>query len=172
MRFKVPFFWVLISLSLIGCSLPKKQVKPNNVSLRMAKEVLEKPLPPEQAEEILEVAGGNYIYGQGVGRTALNVGATVLFPPYGIYLLGNALLDYKGYQTYYVTDILREKGKQGWDRVYDTVTSAPGRVLAGLAGEDFRSDDEANRRLDKVVNKHKRNGSKQFDRIDSQATGS
>ncbi|MCB0318955.1 MAG: hypothetical protein KDD56_09375 [Bdellovibrionales bacterium] len=158
---------IAITISLSACTAQEKQAKPNDVTIQAAKEFSSRPLKPEEAEEVLEVTGENYIYGQGVGRTVANVGATVLFPPYGIYLLGNALLDYGGYETYYVTDMLPDEGKDGWNDVYGSITSTPGRIVAGFAGENYRDDEEANNRLKKVLDKYKKNEQAKDNRINN-----
>ena len=95
-------------------------------------------LTPEQAEEVLVEAGNNWLYGAGLGRTALNVGTTVVFPPYGIYMLTTGLLSLGGYKDVYVTDLLPEEHRLGWNEAYQGVTAVPGRLVASLAGKEFR----------------------------------
>lgn len=99
----------------------------------------EAPAPtPEEAQEILQDAWYSWIYGQGVGRTALNVGTVVLFPPYALYLLGNAGLQFAGYEPLYVTDALPEQSRKVVLSGVDEITSVPGRLNAAVFREEFR----------------------------------
>ena len=93
---------------------------------------------PEENGEVLRQAGRRWIYGQGVGQTMLNIGAVVLFPPYAIYLVGNAGLALAGYQPLYVTDALPTNVRKNYLGAYNGVTSVPGRISASIAGEDFQ----------------------------------
>ena len=96
--------------------------------------------PPDQAElegDLGEVTK-DFAYGPGLGRASLNVATVILFPPYAIYLVGNALLSLGGYDQLHVTDALPEKGRDAVLSVYDGVTSVPGRLTAGIANEEFR----------------------------------
>ena len=90
---------------------------------------------------IAKEAGGNWLYGQGVGETAVAAGGIFVFPPYALYLLGNAALSYSGYEPLYVSNALPEDAKASWNQTYETVTSAPGKLNAAIAGEEFRSQD-------------------------------
>src|SRR5579862_6797042 len=56
-----------------------------------------KPPTPEEAQEQLKQQGGDWLYGKGLGSTILTVGTCVVFPPYAIYVLGNAGLSMAGY---------------------------------------------------------------------------
>ena len=98
----------------------------------------EKPPQMDELGDQLETAGSNWLYGDGLGKTILNVGAVVLFPPYAIYLVGNAGLAMFGQDPLYVTDLLPEEPREGYLTVYDAVTSVPGMLTSTVAGEDFR----------------------------------
>ncbi|RMG41791.1 MAG: hypothetical protein D6719_07810 [Candidatus Dadabacteria bacterium] len=110
-----------------------------------------KPLPPEKAKKVLKEAGNNWLYGPGLGKTAVNVGATVAFPPYGLYLLGKAALDMSGYESPELTDVLPEEDKKEVDKYYNRITSIPGKLAAEAAGEDFRDEKTASERIKKVL---------------------
>ena len=99
--------------------------------------VPQKPLPPEEAQALLGEVGRNWWYGQGLGETAVEAGGIVLFPPYALYVLGNAALSVSGYEPIYITDALPEEDKVSYDKMYDTLTSVPGKVNADVAGERF-----------------------------------
>ena len=97
-----------------------------------------KPPTPEELQPQLESATHKWFYGPGVGRTALNIGTIVLFPPYALYLLGNAGLNMAGFPQIHVTDALPPEPRDAVNGVYDDVTSAPGRLNAFIAGEEFQ----------------------------------
>ena len=97
----------------------------------------EKPPSPEETRRQLDLAGRRWLYGHGLGQTMVNVGAVLVFPPYGLYLLGNAGIALAGYEPLYVTDALPEKPKEYWQSTFNGVTSVPGRCAAAVAGEDF-----------------------------------
>jgi len=97
-----------------------------------------KPPTPEEAQELLEQAGGDWFYGKGLGSTMITVGACVAFPPYAIYVLGNAGLTMAGYEGLYVTDALPEETRDGVREGYGHIASIPGRVTSAVADEEFR----------------------------------
>lgn len=144
-------FFSLLPSYLMGCStlLKKKEVAEEHVSTQLA----QKPLPPENAEEVLSEIGESWLYGPGLGQTALNVGAMVVFPPYAIYVVGNSILSMSGYEPLYVTDLLPDSERAEVNDVYDEVTTAPGRVSAAIAGKEFRSREVAAARLKAIVSK-------------------
>ena len=95
------------------------------------------PPTPEEANRKLAQFGHDWFYGGGIGRTALNVGTIVLFPPYALYLVGNVCLQLADQEPIYITDALPETPREGVLRVYDEFTSVPGRLAAGVSGEEF-----------------------------------
>lgn len=101
-----------------------------------------KPPTPEQVQPQLESAVHKWFFGPGFGRTTLNVGTIVLFPPYAIYLLANAGIGLAGYEPIYITDVLPEGPRAGVLEVYDNVTYTPGRMHAFIAGEEFQDQAE------------------------------
>lgn len=98
----------------------------------------QKPLPPEKAAETISEVGRNWFYGHGFGETLVNAGLIFAFPPFAIYALGNAALDYGGYTPLYVTNLLPPKERYIWRDAYDSVVSGPGRLAAAANGEEFR----------------------------------
>lgn len=132
---KFGFFIFLLMLSLSACTPLKESSDPS------LSESISNPLPPEKAGELLEKTGGNWLYGQGVGETMLTVGTCVLFPPYALYVVGNAGLTLAGYERVTLVSALPEKSEDAVTEVYDTVTEAPGRSIAYMADEDFRTQD-------------------------------
>lgn len=120
---------------LLGCSMLKKKEDEKPFPIPQEK------INEQNAGEIVKEAGGNWLYGQGVGETVANAGGIILFPPYAIYLLGNAALSYNGYEPLEVTDALPENAKATWNAAYDSVTSSPGKLSAAVAGEEFRTQD-------------------------------
>ena len=113
-------FFVALSAILIACSVPPGQSTSS-----------------EQPPGLKEL-GDEFVYGKGLGTAALNVTGTVLFPPYGIYVLGNSLLELQGYEGYYATDALPQEQRKSWNNVYDEVRSTPGKLAAEASGQTFR----------------------------------
>jgi hypothetical protein len=93
---------------------------------------------PEEAGEQLQLAGRNWLYGNGFGKTVINVGTVVLFPPYALYLLGNAGLALAGYETLSISDALPDRERGYVQKAYNGITSVPGRLSAVLANEEYR----------------------------------
>ena len=91
---------------------------------------------PEDLQDTLEEYGENWLYGQGLGATLLNVGTVVIFPPYGLYLLGNAGIALAGYEPLYITDVLPDTPREEILSVYGRVASIPGNVAAKIAGRE------------------------------------
>ena len=104
-------------------------------------------MSPEQAKEVLSEAGGNWLYGNGFGETLLTVGTVLVFPPFGAVILGNAALDIAGYEQVGVSTFLPEQDKQQWLEFYGSVTAGPGKAVAAVAGEEFRTPEENERRM-------------------------
>ncbi len=95
------------------------------------------PPTPEELEVKLQESAEKWFYGRGLGRTMTNVAAIAVFPPYAIYLLGNAGLQLAGYDPIYITDALPGEGRETVLGVYDGITSVPGRVTSTIAGREF-----------------------------------
>lgn len=79
----------------------------------------------------------DWMLGGGIGRTALNVTTVVVFPPFALYLLGNAGIALAGYDPLYVTDALPDSARTGVLSAYNEVTSVPGRINAAVMREKF-----------------------------------
>lgn len=97
---------------------------------------------PDENSSKLKEYKNNWLYGHGLGKTLTNVGMVAIFPPYAIYVLGNAGTQLLGYEPYYVSDALPESTRKPVLKAYNGVTSVPGRISAGIAGEEFREIDE------------------------------
>lgn len=130
-----------------GCSLIKK--KPPEQPDEFA--VVGKEMPPEQAKQVLNEVGGNFAYGPGLGDTAVSVGTVVVFPPYAIYLLGNAVLSVSGYEPVTVASTLPEESGRQWSDTYDHIVSGPGKMVAAMAGHEYRSREVADARLKRAL---------------------
>ncbi|MDC0357914.1 hypothetical protein OAO01_03790 [Oligoflexia bacterium] len=144
-------FWLCLSVlvCLAGCSLLKERTASDSEA--DLQQISKQKLSPEESKELLGDVGGNWLYGQGLGNTALTIGTIALFPPYALYVLGNSALSLSGYKTVELSDALPEEGKANWGRFYDGVTSGPGRFTAALAGEEYRSKELAKQRLRKYI---------------------
>jgi hypothetical protein len=146
-------WWCVALFVLCGCGVLKKQDPANDDQelTRIALEATQKPMAPEQSRKVLEVAGENWLYGQGVGETILDVGTIVLFPPYALFLAGNAVASLSGYEPIRVSEALPDEQQKDWLNMYNGVTSAPGKAAASLAGEEFRTQAEARAQLKAVL---------------------
>jgi len=125
----------LACLACFGCGIIKERPESEPSSLA----VVGKPMSSEQAKEALSEVGGNFAYGPGLGDAALQVGTAVVFPPYALYLLGNAVLSVSGYEPVTVASMLPEESGKAWSRTYDSAVSGPGKVVAAMAGHEYRS---------------------------------
>lgn len=132
---------------LLGCGVIREQSesKPSELA------IVGKPMPPEKAKEVLSELGQNFAYGPGLGDAALNIGTAVVFPPYAIYLLGNVLLSVSGYEPVTVASLLPQEQGQAWSNTYDSVVSGPGKVVAAMAGREYRSRDVADQKMQAVL---------------------
>jgi hypothetical protein len=119
--------------SWVGCGILKEKEPEPEIEV-----ALHGPLQPEEAEDLLGEVGENWLYGEGFGATLLNVGAVVLFPPYGLYLLGNGLISVAGYEPLEVTKMLPKEQEKDYKAFYSEVISAPGRLSAIIADEEYR----------------------------------
>ena len=136
-----------------GCGVLKEQdpASEDQELARIALEAAKHPLPPEKTKQVLSETGQNWLYGQGLGETALNVGAIVVFPPYALFLAGNAVVSLSGYEPVRFSDALPGEGKKEWTDMYNGVAAGPGRLAAAVAGEEFRTPEEARVRLKKIL---------------------
>ena len=122
-----------------GC-VPTKKANPDSATVPVGSILTpQKPLSPEKTEALVSQVGENWVFGQGVGETALNVGTAVVFPPYIVYLLGNAALGLSGHEELRPSELLPDEPKEAWQSIYGAVTESPGRVAAAAAGREFRT---------------------------------
>jgi len=139
----------LAVLLATGCGIIKERPEDKPSGL----DVVGKQMTSEKAKEVLGTVGGNFAYGPGLGDTALSVGTAVVFPPYALYLLGNAVLSVSGYEPVTISSLLPEEDGKKWSKAYDTVVSGPGRVVAAMAGHEYRGQEVAEQRLGAVLEK-------------------
>ena len=135
------FFVLTLCLSglyLTGCSLLKEKKDDGDLPIN-AKTLGDKPLPPEKTKELLKSTGESWLYGQGIGNTAITVGGVVLFPPYLVVVLGNGILNVAGYESIGVSSFLPEPAAESWRTSYDNVASGPGRFAAAIAGREYQT---------------------------------
>jgi len=86
----------------------------------------------------LKEKGNDWLFGHGVGKTILNIGTAIAFPPYSIFLLGNAGLQVAGFERMDLIKALPQKVSNPVGIAYDEVTSVPGRIASVIAREQFR----------------------------------
>ncbi len=137
----------LLAAPCTGCGVIKEKPpeEPDQYS------IVGKDIPPDKAKDVLNEVGGNFAYGPGLGDTAVSVGTVVVFPPYAIYLLGNAVLSLSGYEPVTVASMLPEESGKQWSDTYDHIVSGPGKVVAAVSGHEYRSREVADARLKKAL---------------------
>jgi hypothetical protein len=140
---------ILLFFILTSCSLLEKE-EPSEQPLDI-KTAVSKPLPPEKTKELLNETGSNWFYGQGLGETAVTAGAIFAFPPYAIYVVGNGVLSLSGYKQIRVSNALPEEERESYNSAYDSVTSAPGRMTAAIAGKEFRNKEVAKEKIVSIL---------------------
>jgi len=131
---------------LASCALAKKEETGPPLGT-----IIEHPLSPEETNALLKEVGENWLYGEGVGDTALTAGTVALFPPYAFWVVSNALLALSGYETVNFAEFLPENKAQSWRETYASIASGPGRFAAALAGKEYRSPEIAKARLEKYL---------------------
>jgi hypothetical protein len=141
------FAALAVAGSLCGCGIIRErpESEPSNLDL------IGKPMPPEKAKEVLSEVGKNFAHGPALGDTALNVGTAVVFPPYAIYLLGNAVLSLSGYEPVTVSSLLPEEDGKAWSETYDSLVSGPGKVVAAMSGHEYRSREVGDAKMREVL---------------------
>ena len=139
---------VLVStLLLTGCGVIKEKPPAQVDEL----DLVGKEIPPEQAQEILGEVGDSFVYGPSLGETITNVGVAILFPPYALYLVGNAILSVSGYEPVTVSSLLPEEEGKKWGDTVDTVMSGPGRMVAAMAGREARSREVTEEKMRQIL---------------------
>ena len=100
-----------------------------------------RPRTGDEAVQEFNELGKSWLYGHGLGRSLGNIGTSILFPPYALYLLGNTGLSLAGLPQLQITKLLPETPREHALEAYDGVTSVPGRVLALINSEEFRAEE-------------------------------
>lgn len=142
------FLPILLALAACSGQILKPRSEPDQMSF---KPTGGRALSPQQTREVMGEVGGNWLYGEGVGETALAAGTVAAFPPYAAVLLGNAVLSLSGYEPIWLSDALPAEEKEQWNEIYDTVGAAPGRFNAAVAGEEFRTREVVNERYKRLL---------------------
>jgi len=98
-------------------------------------------LSPDEAKERLSEMGENWVYGEGLGDTGLQIGVAFAFPPYALVMVANGVLALSGYEPVTVSSLLPEPASKVWKQSYGGLVSGPGRFVAAVAGEEFRTEE-------------------------------
>jgi len=154
---------ILLTSTLTSCGpqnyLRNKSVQETDIlSPQYTKELItgeQKAPNVEQAKRELDTQLGKWFYGHGFGRSLLNVGTIVVFPPWALYLSGNAGIELAGYEPLRITSIFPDKPRDGILDLYDGITSVPGRLNATVANKTFVDSPTAMERDErKTQNRH------------------
>lgn len=128
----------IVCAFLLGCSVDFKSSTAGEARPReplTAEQHVSAKENPTDPNEVME----DWFFGQGLGEAVLNVAGVVLFPPYGLYVLGNGVAQAFGYEPLSIGDALPQDVGSAYKAGYDEVSEAPGRVTAALGGREFRS---------------------------------
>lgn len=139
---------VLAAALFVAACAERKSPEPDPTT--MAKAAVLHPLSPEQTQEMMGDVGENWLYGNGLGETAIAVGSIVAFPPAALYWIGSVAAGAAGYETG-VSAVLPEEERAQWNGFYDDISGAPGKLSAAMAGREFISRDLAKERLQKFI---------------------
>lgn len=101
---------------------------------------ISKAVKDDTASSQLENVGEWWLFGPGLGHSILNIGTVIIFPPYALYLLGNAGLALAGEEPVKIVNILPEAPRKIVNDSIDEVCSVPGRMTAALSGRDYVED--------------------------------
>lgn len=129
---------------LSACASKRESAAPNTYQFSEPPSISDlatgkvKPPTGEELQEGLANAGHNWFFGSGLGVTAANIGTVVVFPPYGLYLIGQAATRMAGYEPYTISDAIPEPIYQPVNVVYEGVTNAPGLMNSWVFGEQFK----------------------------------
>ena len=137
---------VLLILMLTGCGVLKKKEPDPTLDF------MKQPLTQEQSQQLAGEVGGNFLYGQGFGDLLINVGGILVTPWYALYVLGNGALSVADYEPLYVTNLLPKETKAGYDTVYTSIASGPGRGAAYIAAEPYRTEEIIKERYRTLLN--------------------
>jgi hypothetical protein len=131
---------------LTGCGVLKKKEPDPTLDF------MKQPLTQEQSQQLAGEVGGNFLYGQGFGDLLINVGGILVTPWYALYVLGNGALSVADYEPLYVTNLLPKETKAGYDTVYTSIASGPGRGAAYIAAEPYRTEEIIKERYRTLLN--------------------
>ena len=135
--FSHTIYLALCTVQLCGCAeVFKKSEQPELPPIT-------KPLTAEQRDAVMDEMGRNFLYGQGLGNTAINVGTAIVFPPYLIAIIGNGALELAGYEPLSISQAMPEPVRENYVAGRDAVIGAPGMAAAAIAGEEYRTQSMA-----------------------------
>ncbi|MCB0359878.1 MAG: hypothetical protein KDD44_09585 [Bdellovibrionales bacterium] len=150
MNYSIRVFMLLVA-SCVCTACSKMWIDPDAPAVSEERGLLVPPSVPDLAygrqapptlegtAETIGEQGHQWFFGDGFGKTLASVGGVVAFPPYAIYLVGNAGLAMFGQEPLYVSNLLPPRPRNGVLFVYDAVTSVPGMIAASVSGEEFHT---------------------------------
>jgi hypothetical protein len=144
-KFILNTFLITLLINLTGC-ISANHSQNSSESAEMLK-ISQKQLPPDQAKEFLSDMAKNWFYGDGLGKTSMTLGTILAFPPYGLYVATNSVLELAGYEPMYLTNLLPQEEKNEYDFFYSAIASQPGKLAASVTGEEYRSPKVVNQRI-------------------------
>ena len=121
-----------LGFATLGCGI-SSNIDPNSQSER------------DIAYRQLDEFANSWAYGEGLGHTTLNISGAIIFPPYTLFVLTNALIQASGGQALGLSRVLDEDKRSTWERIYAGIVGVPGRLSAAIAGKEYRSGDFASK---------------------------
>jgi hypothetical protein len=94
----------------------------------------------DTASQQLEHIGEWWFFGPGIGYSILNIGTAIVFPPYALYLLGNAGLALAGEEPVKIINILPEAPRSIVNTTLDEICSVPGRITSAVARKPYHDN--------------------------------
>jgi len=139
-------------LLISGCSGIQPGYGPDEFDL---KKVSQEPLSPGETRAMLGDLGESWVYGSGLGETALAVGTIVIFPPFALLLAGNSVLGMTGHEPVTLWRFLPDEQGEAARSAYSSVVSTPGRVTSTVAGEEFHDQERIKQRLEPYLDRYR-----------------
>lgn len=128
---------LILSILLTSCAATASH--PNYATDNVTKS--KKSMTPEHAKFVLTETGKNFAFGNGLGEAAVFIGSIFVFPVYAIYRGTVSVANAFGAGIPPAYSLLPEPGQEVAKTSWDTITGAPGWVVAKTVGEEFRDKD-------------------------------
>lgn len=144
--------WLCLA-SVAGCAFTDPAEREIPANQQLARMSIEGKLSPQQSREVLDTVHETSVYGSTIGEVTLKIAGSILFPPYGIYLLSRSVGKVAGADVPEATAVLPADEKRTWDAWYDDIASGPGRLAAAIAGQEYRTKERIDEDWEQLVDR-------------------